>query len=462
MGLLKKPIQATAQTYQPAVSNAASYSGAQGTAANYNPSQANASNYNAADATAGNYTGAKGNASSYTAKNGTSSNYTADQREVGNKQTVAGQMAGLLDKGGDYMKRAETKGLQLANSRGLLNTDFAVSAAHGSAMDAALPIAQQDANTHANQSLTNQGAVNDERKYNATNDQNMTVQNMNADNSASQFNAGNEQQMTLENMNSQNNANEFNAGQTTQVNQGNQNAQNTASQYNASNSQQTALANQDANNRANEFNATTSQQMTQANMDSQNEANRFSAGNQQQSNLANQDAQNSADQFNANAQNRVSEFNATTAFNEWSQESQQNHQFLMENLSTDSKERLIQVEMDYKRLIDNEKSGSQAYMQAIDAMGAALGNSALSASQQQRAVDEITSQLGAFLNFNSVITGVEPTSPEITNQTSEFREGQETKIADMNKQIADLKNQVKQQAAIKKQSDRGGNGQADR
>ena len=471
MALLKKPVKATATKYQPTAASASGYTGKTGTAASYNASQANGASYNAADATAGTYTGAEGNSSNYTAANGESSNYTADQRNVESNQTVAGQMDGLLNKNSDYMKRAETKGLQVAGSRGLLNTDFAASAAHGAAIDAAMPIAQQDASTYANQSLTNQGYSNQSREYNATNDQNMTIQNMNADNAASQFNAASDQDMTRANMDSSNEANKFNAGQTTQVNQGNQDAQNTASQYNASNSQQATLANQAANNRANEFNATSSQDMTRANMDSENAANQFSAANQQQTNLANQNAQNEANQFNASADNRVSEFNATTAFNTWSQQAQQQHQVVMENLSGENKEKLIQVEMDYKRIIDGEKNASSAYQQAIDAMGNALGNSALSAKQQQRAVDEITSQLGAFLDFSQAITGGEYSTGEATQQTQDYNETQsEAAIAAKaaaDKELADLKNQLAAEKAknggsqTDKRGSRGGNGNAD-
>jgi hypothetical protein len=58
-------------------------------------------------------------------------------------------MTGLLGKNSDYMKRAETKGLQTANTRGLLNSSLAAGAAQAAAIDAALPIAQQDASTYS-------------------------------------------------------------------------------------------------------------------------------------------------------------------------------------------------------------------------------------------------------------------------------------------------------------------------
>lgn len=125
----------------------------------------------------------------YTADQANAATMQADERQVDSKSTVAGQMNSLLDKNSDYMKRAETKGLQLANSRGLLNTDFAVSAAHGAAMDAALPIAQQDAQTYNNQSLTNQGYSNQANQVNTQNQQATNLANQQANNRASEFNS---------------------------------------------------------------------------------------------------------------------------------------------------------------------------------------------------------------------------------------------------------------------------------
>lgn len=119
----------------------------------------------------------------------TTQTMTADQRSVDSKSTVQGQLNGLLDKGGDYMKRAETKGLQMANKRGLLNSSFAVGAAHGAAMDAALPIAQQDAQTYNNQSLTNQSYSNQAEQFNAQSQNTMNLANQAAENRASEYNS---------------------------------------------------------------------------------------------------------------------------------------------------------------------------------------------------------------------------------------------------------------------------------
>jgi hypothetical protein len=82
--------------------------------------------------------------------------------------TVRGQITGLLSKDSPYMQRARARGLSHANARGLLNSSMAGGAAHAAAIDAALPIAQQDAGTYAEQGFRNQDAANQSRAFNAS------------------------------------------------------------------------------------------------------------------------------------------------------------------------------------------------------------------------------------------------------------------------------------------------------
>ena len=62
-----------------------------------------------------------------------------------NISTVEGRMEGLLSSSSPYIKRARTGAKQQAASRGLLNSSIAAGAGEAAAIDAALPIAQQDA-----------------------------------------------------------------------------------------------------------------------------------------------------------------------------------------------------------------------------------------------------------------------------------------------------------------------------
>lgn len=65
-----------------------------------------------------------------------------------NTETVAGQMDTLLSAGSPYITRARTSAAQYANRRGLLNSSIAAGAGEAAAIDAALPIASQDAATY--------------------------------------------------------------------------------------------------------------------------------------------------------------------------------------------------------------------------------------------------------------------------------------------------------------------------
>lgn len=89
------------------------------------------------------------------------SNNAVVRQVNGNTDTVQGQLDTLLQEQNPLMQRAYYKGLDLANSRGLLNSSMASEAAMAAMMDAALPVAQQDAQTYYNQGTINQAAMND-------------------------------------------------------------------------------------------------------------------------------------------------------------------------------------------------------------------------------------------------------------------------------------------------------------
>lgn len=58
---------------------------------------------------------------------------------------VENRLEGILASDSPLMQRAQTEGMQYANSRGLLNSTMAAGAAQGAMIDRAMPIAQQDA-----------------------------------------------------------------------------------------------------------------------------------------------------------------------------------------------------------------------------------------------------------------------------------------------------------------------------
>lgn len=103
---------------------------------------------------------------------------TPTEWKPGEDATVAGQLNKITAAGSPLIDQAQTAAKQEANKRGMLNTSMAITAGQDAAYRAALPIAQQDANTFAQAGQFNAGAVNSA----ATNNASMLA-------SANQFNA---------------------------------------------------------------------------------------------------------------------------------------------------------------------------------------------------------------------------------------------------------------------------------
>ena len=75
--------------------------------------------------------------------------------------SVANKIASLTSGNSSYMRGARTAGLQTANRRGLGNSSIAAGAAHGAALDRALPIASQDAQQIHQKNIAEQTHLND-------------------------------------------------------------------------------------------------------------------------------------------------------------------------------------------------------------------------------------------------------------------------------------------------------------
>lgn len=73
---------------------------------------------------------------------------------------VSRQLTNLLSQDNPYMQRARTRAMQYSNSRGLLNSSMAAGAGEAAAIDAALPIAQQDAGSYFTADRENAAAQN--------------------------------------------------------------------------------------------------------------------------------------------------------------------------------------------------------------------------------------------------------------------------------------------------------------
>ena len=124
-----------------------------------------------------------------------------------NRGTVQGRLNQVLDPNSQLMQRAQYFANQQANSRGLLNSSMATSAAQAAMVDAGLQIATPDAAAFNQFGLSNMAAANQHAQFNADQlnrvntanaSQQMEAGKINADNfvRTQQFNAGAQNDMT--------------------------------------------------------------------------------------------------------------------------------------------------------------------------------------------------------------------------------------------------------------------------
>lgn len=90
-------------------------------------------------------------------------NTDALQREVQDNETVEKRLNDLTASNSKYIRNATTQANAQAADRGMLMSSVAAGAARRASIDAALPIAQQDANTYTQAARDNQAAVNADR-----------------------------------------------------------------------------------------------------------------------------------------------------------------------------------------------------------------------------------------------------------------------------------------------------------
>lgn len=85
----------------------------------------------------------------------------ATVRDVTPEETVSGQLNTLLAEDSPYIQSARNKALETGNARGLLNSSMVAGSGERAAIDAAAPIAAQDASTYAASGLSAQNANQD-------------------------------------------------------------------------------------------------------------------------------------------------------------------------------------------------------------------------------------------------------------------------------------------------------------
>lgn len=121
--------------------------------------------------------------------------YNAEKTAVDpTKETVQGQVSNVINKNSDVMKLASTRAKQGMAGRGLLNSSIAVQAGQAAVLDAALPIAQQDAATYTRNKEANQNAGNQALQFTAGSQNQGALQQLTGNQNLESIGAQGEQQ----------------------------------------------------------------------------------------------------------------------------------------------------------------------------------------------------------------------------------------------------------------------------
>lgn len=319
---------------------------------------------------------------------------TAAQGTVDPNSTVAGQYNNLtagVDNGAvpDWAKSAVAATNAQMASRGLGASTMAASANTAAILQAALPIAQQDAQTNAQMQFQNLSNEQQAAITNTNNQFQAMLSDQAVTNAAAQFNASSQSQID-----------EYFANLKTQQSQYNASQVNAMAQFNASQANTTSQFNTAQTNTTSQFNSTQANATSQFNAYQENAGNEFNAGqanamSQFNSNLASQQAQFNAsnqlvvDQSNATWQRQINTANTATE----NAANQINAQDLLNISNTD----LNNLWQQYR---DNASYAFQASQnssnQAANIALAALNNTANSNLLDQASLNQMASSVGSL------------------------------------------------------------------
>jgi hypothetical protein len=365
----------------------------QGTAGTYTATTAGA----APAVTAGAGTAATAQNTNASVVNSTATGYDAAQGnaaqwDVTDDQTVQGQVRKIVDENSPLQQQAKADSLKAANAKGLANSSMAVTAGQDALYRAALPIAQQDAQTHAQSG-----------QYNAGNRQQMELANVDAKNTASRFYAAATNDSSKENAQLGTQTNLSNAAEANKTSMFNAQSSNDMTTKNLDRALQAGVVNQEqANkmaalaaeniNRAAEFNITTNAQMQQFNIDAA-----LKAG------IVNKQQADALSQFNAQQANamtvaqgeldaKISTFNAS-----------QSNDLIKLGMDGQTKVALGNIEASYKTLMQASSSAASVYSQAMNNITSILTNKDMSPDAKRIAVGNLVGALNGSLG---VIGGI--------------------------------------------------------
>lgn len=232
----------------------------------------------------------------------------AAQGQVNAADTVAGQYNNLMNFGPgqipDWAKGAVAAAQDQANSRGLVNSTINEQATTAAIMQAALPIAQQDASTNFQMNMANLSNSQQANMLNAQQQFSAMMSNQAATNAASQFNAASENQVQ-----------QFYDNLSASIQQNNATRMDAMQQYNANLALQADATNANNQTQVSLANAQTASTIDRFNSQMQNTVDQFNANQAQQIQQSNTQWLRTINTANTAAVNAANQANAQNLFN---------------------------------------------------------------------------------------------------------------------------------------------------
>jgi len=230
------------------------------------------------------------------------------------RATVQGQLSELMqdfEQGTPpWAQGAMREAMAAMKQRGLGASSMAGQAIVQAAMEAALPIAVEDARVHAQFELQNLANEQQSLIFNTQLRANALLSDQAARNAAAQFNAASENQTNQFFAGLQESIARFNADQINSMRQFNAAQRNQVDMFNAGQANQVAMFNVAERNAQAQFNAAQANQVNMFNAGETNRINMFNVGEANQQMQFNAAQSNQAAQFNAQLQAQREQFNA--------------------------------------------------------------------------------------------------------------------------------------------------------
>ena len=230
------------------------------------------------------------------------------------RATVQGQLAELMQDFEEgtppWAQGAMREAMAAMKQRGLGASSMAGQAIVQAAMEAALPIAVEDARTYVQFELQNLANEQQSLIFNTQLRANALLSDQAARNAAAQFNAASENQTNQFFAGLQESIARFNADQINSMRQFNAAQRNQVEMFNAGQTNQVAMFNVAERNAQAQFNAAQANQVNMFNAGETNRVNMFNVGEANQQMQFNAAQLNQAAQFNAQLQAQREQFNA--------------------------------------------------------------------------------------------------------------------------------------------------------